>query len=148
MHSSSAWVKSVPAGARVSGLWHQTRCHQHCVVFFLLLRKAWVISATFPSLWFASLLHSTLGFSFLRQRESPSWRSRRNSRSRTSELPHVQGSTEALKRSNPPPCSRRKEDGIWGKLSCGYLVLQRHKREVGLGTRQCSGVHLGKIYLK
>uniref|UniRef100_A0A8C4UBT3 Solute carrier family 2, facilitated glucose transporter member 5 n=1 Tax=Falco tinnunculus TaxID=100819 RepID=A0A8C4UBT3_FALTI len=92
-------------------------CYQHCLH----------ISATSHSLWSASALHSMLGFSFLRQRESPSWKSRRSSRNGTSKLRPTWFFIKALKRSNPPYCSRRKEDGIWGKFSSGYVPLQGHK---------------------
>uniref|UniRef100_A0A493T2T7 Solute carrier family 2, facilitated glucose transporter member 5 n=1 Tax=Anas platyrhynchos platyrhynchos TaxID=8840 RepID=A0A493T2T7_ANAPP len=84
------------------------------------------ISVTSHSLWSASALLSTSGSSFLRQRGNPSWKSRSSSGNGTSKLRDTQRCIKAPRRSNPPCCSRGKENGTWGKLRSGYVLLQGH----------------------
>uniref|UniRef100_A0A8C3J135 Solute carrier family 2, facilitated glucose transporter member 5 n=1 Tax=Calidris pygmaea TaxID=425635 RepID=A0A8C3J135_9CHAR len=83
------------------------------------------ISATSHSSWSASAPLSTLGFSFPRQREGPSWRSQRSSRNGTSRLGPTRGFIKAPRRSNPPCCSRRAESGTWGKAAAGRSLAGR-----------------------
>uniref|UniRef100_A0A8C6ZGW0 Solute carrier family 2, facilitated glucose transporter member 5 n=1 Tax=Nothoprocta perdicaria TaxID=30464 RepID=A0A8C6ZGW0_NOTPE len=95
------------------------------------------ISATSRSFWSASALRSMLASSFLRQRESPSWKSRRSSRNGISNLTPMHFPTKALRRSSPLCCSRRQkgqreEGGICRTFSSGSILLRGHKEVIGL----------------
>uniref|UniRef100_A0A8C5TCM0 Solute carrier family 2, facilitated glucose transporter member 5 n=2 Tax=Malurus TaxID=55806 RepID=A0A8C5TCM0_9PASS len=79
----------------------------------LLWFNLFLVGTAFPFIELMAYL-SLYTMSLTLQRESPSWKSRRSSGNETSEPRPVQVFIKALRRSKPPHCSRRKEDGIWG----------------------------------